>query len=67
MTISAVGSLLIAIGKIISVKDSDAEFNDSFLRTIQKDLPPFFSSLGVFAPDGHGLGTSLLSLTHRSA
>src|SRR6185436_3193685 len=46
--------------------DSDADLNDRFLRTIQKDLPPFFSSLGVFAPDGHGIGTSLLSLTDRS-
>jgi len=64
--IRSVDALLLAIGKIISVKDSDADFNDRFLRTIQKDLPPFFSSLGVFAPDGHGLGTSLLSLTDRS-
>ena len=64
--IRSVDALLVAIGKSISVKDSDAEFNDRFLGTIQKDLPPFFSSLGVFAPDGHGIGTSLLSLTDRS-
>ena len=63
--IRSVDALLVAIGKIISVKDSDADFNDRFLRTIQKDLPPFFSSLGAFAPDGHGLGTSL-SLIDRS-
>ena len=63
--IRSVDALLVAIGRIISVKDSDADFNDRFLRSIQKDLPPFFSSLGVFAPDGHGLGTSL-SLTDRS-
>jgi hypothetical protein len=64
--IRSVDALLVAIGKIISIKDVDAEFNDRFLRTIQRDLPPYFSSLGVFAPDGHGLGTSLLSLTDRS-
>ena len=64
--IRSVDALLLAISKIISVKDSEAEFNDRFLGTIQKDLPPFFSSLGVFAPDGHGIGTSLVSLTDRS-
>ena len=58
--IRSVDALLIAIGNIISVKNSDADFNDRFLRTIQKDLPPFFSSLGVFAPG------NLLALLHRS-
>jgi hypothetical protein len=64
--IRSVDALLVAISKIISVKDSESELNDRFLRTIQKDLPPVFSSLGVFAPDGRGIGTSLLSLTDRS-
>ena len=45
--IQSVDALLVAIGKIISVKDSDADSNDRFLRTVYKDLPPFFSSLGV--------------------
>ena len=53
--IRSVDALLLAIGNIISANNSDADFNYRFLRTIQKDLPPFFSSLGVFAPDGQGL------------
>jgi len=51
-------SLLIGLGKALSLEPGDVEANDEILRRAKAELPSYVSNLKLFSLDGHAIGRS---------
>src|ERR1700686_5518612 len=65
--IKDVKSLLIVLGRTVSIGPAGAEKNDAPLRAVKAELPDSTNNIQIFDLKGYNIGTSVWPLPDRSA